>query len=292
MTARAREYAATVARRERVSAHLVRLVLADLEGPDAFVSTGIPDEWVGLVVPGQFQSRYYTVRSWDGSSLVLDVVVHEEGLVTEWAGSSGRDCTGERVTIGEPKGSFAMPASASWLMLVGDLTAMPAMARILRETDVPTRVWAEVPDDLTGYLPEGADVTWLTPPAEGQSAVASVVETIDWPEGDGYFWMAGESSQMRAIRKHLMREVRLPSTAYDVMGYWRGRRHAPAPGRRPRAHLEGGQGRRPVRRGDLGGVRRGSGGCDPMTEPVTDTDATTAAASCRSWADRTPASPR
>ena len=60
-----------------------------------------------------------------------------------------------------------MPASASWLMLVGDLTAMPAMARILRETDVPTRVWAEVPDDLTGYLPEGTDVTWLTPPGEG-----------------------------------------------------------------------------------------------------------------------------
>jgi hypothetical protein len=34
--------------------------------------------------------------------------------------------------------------------------------------------------------------------------------------------MAGESGQMRAIRKHLMRDVRLPSTAYDVMGYWRG----------------------------------------------------------------------
>ncbi len=34
--------------------------------------------------------------------------------------------------------------------------------------------------------------------------------------------MAGESAQMRAIRKHLMRERRLPSTAYDVMGYWRG----------------------------------------------------------------------
>ena len=99
MTARAREYAATVARRERVSAHLVRLELTDLDGPDGFASTGIPDEWVGLVVPGQFQSRYYTVRSWDGVELVLDVVVHEEGLVTEWAGV-GRDCTGERVTIG------------------------------------------------------------------------------------------------------------------------------------------------------------------------------------------------
>ena len=228
---KAREYAATVARRERLSPHLVRLVLADLDGPDGFASTGIPDEWIGLVVPGQFQSRYYTVRSWDGQSLVVDIVVHDEGLVTEWAWSSmGRDCTGERVTLAEPKGSFAMPSSATWLMLVGDLTAMPAMARILESTFVPTRVWAEVSDDLPGYLPGAAEVTWLTPPAPGESALASVVETIDWPEGEGYFWMAGESSQMRAIRKHLMREVRLPSTAYDVMGYWRGGAH-----RQPRA---------------------------------------------------------
>ena len=27
---------------------------------------------------------------------------------------------------------------------------------------------------------------------------------------------------MRAIRKHLMREVKLSSDHYDVMGYWRG----------------------------------------------------------------------
>ncbi|MEO6511101.1 MAG: siderophore-interacting protein [Nocardioides sp.] len=224
MTARAREYAATVLRREPLSPHLVRLALGDLTGPDDFASTGIPDEWVGLVVPGQFQSRYYTVGSWDGSELVLDVVVHEDGLVTEWA---SRDCVGEVVTIQEAKGSFAMPDDAAWLLLVGDLTAMPAMARILStveldKLDRPVEVWAEVPDDLTGYLPEGTDITWLQPPAEGESALAGVVEGIDWPAGEGYFWMAGESGQMRAIRKHLMREVRLPSTAYDVMGYWRG----------------------------------------------------------------------
>ena len=220
---KAREYAATVARREQVSPHLVRLVLRDLDGPDEFTSTGVPDEWVGLVVPGQFQSRYYTVRSWDGTELVLDVVVHDEGLVTEWVWSpTGRDCTGERVTLTEPKGSFTMSEQASWLLLVGDLTAMPAMARILTEVSVPARVWAEVPDDLPGYLPDHADVTWLAPPGPGESALAAVVETIDWPEGEGYFWMAGESGQMRAIRKHLMRDVRLPSTAYDVMGYWRG----------------------------------------------------------------------
>ena len=227
MSTRAQQYDAQVLRREQISAHLVRLTLGG-PGLAAFESTGIPDEWVGLVVPGQFQSRYYTVRSWADGELVLDVVVHEVGLVTEWA---ARDVVGETVTITEAKGSFAMPADARWLLLVGDLTAMPAMARIASEVDVPTRIWAEVPDDLSSYLT--GDVTWLAPPGEGQSALAEVVESIDWPAGEGYFWMAGESAQMRAIRKHLMRDRRLPSTAYDVMGYWstsRGRRMASSGG--------------------------------------------------------------
>lgn len=218
MSTRTQQYAAEVLRHEQLSDHLVRLILGG-DGLAEFTSTGIPDEWVGLVVPGQFQSRYYTVRSWSGGELVLDVVVHEVGLVTEWA---ARDVVGETVTITEPKGSFAMPDDAAWLLLVGDLTAMPAMARIAETVEVPTRIWAEVPDLLTGYLPEGREVTWLDPPGPGESGLAAVVESIEWPEGEGYFWMAGESAQMRAIRKHLMRVRKLPSTAYDVMGYWRG----------------------------------------------------------------------
>ena len=168
------------------------------------------------------------MRSHDGGELTLDVVVHDVGLVTEWA---MRDCIGDTVTITEPKSSFAPPPGAGWLLLVGDLTAMPAMARILEtRPDLPAYVFAEVPDDLAGYLPDHAEVTWLTPPSAGQSALAEVVEGIDWPEGEGYFWMAGESAQMRAVRKHLMRVVGLPTSHYDVMGYWRA-----TTGRQPRA---------------------------------------------------------
>ncbi len=217
MSTRARQYDAQVLRRTSVSDHLVRLVLGG-PGLAGFESSGIPDEWVGLVVPGQFQSRYYTVRSWEDGEMTLDVVIHDEGLVTEWA---MRDCVGDTVTVTEPKGSFAMPAGSGWLIVVGDLTAMPAMARITSTAEVPTQVWAEVPDDLGDYLSPDVKVEWLDLPDDGGSRLASVVEQIDWPEGDGYFWMAGESAQMRAIRKHLMRERRLPSTAYDVMGYWR-----------------------------------------------------------------------
>jgi NADPH-dependent ferric siderophore reductase len=218
VSTRAEQYTAQVLRREQLSPHLVRLTLGG-PGLAGFTSTGVPDEWVGLVVPGQFQSRYYTVVSFTSGELVLDVVVHDVGLVTEWA---ARDVVGETVTILEPKGSFAMPAGAGWLMLVGDLTAVPAMARIAATIDVPTRIWAEVPEVPPGYFPEGADITWLEQPGDGQSGLAEVVDGLAWPEGEGYFWMAGESAQMRAIRKHLMRELKLPSTAYDVMGYWRG----------------------------------------------------------------------
>jgi NADPH-dependent ferric siderophore reductase len=225
VSTRASQFSARVESRDELSPHLVRLTLAV---DRAFASTGICDEWVGLVVPGQFQSRYYTVRSYDAGRLVLDVVLHEVGLVTEWVVRD--DCVGSTVTVSEPKGSYAPPEGAQWQLLVGDLTGLPAIARIAETSGLPTRIWAEVPDLLPSYLPSTAEVTWLDSPGNGSSRLAEVVESIDWPAGDGYFWMAGESAQMRAIRKHLMRERKLPATAYDVMGYWRA-----STGRQPRA---------------------------------------------------------
>ena len=221
MSTRARQFQAEVLRREQLSSQFVRLVLG---GPGLvdFASTGIPDEWVALTIPGQFQTRYYTVRSWQGGELALDIVVHEHGLVTEWAST---DCVGEVVTVSEPKGSFSMPADAAWLLLVGDLTALPAIARIMETVSVPVTAWVETPDEpIRGYVAGQVDgqVSWTTPPAGVETATSEIVTAIDWPSGSGYFWMAGESAQMRAIRKHLMRERQLPTSAYDVMGYWRG----------------------------------------------------------------------
>ncbi len=225
MSTRAARYTATVMSREQLSEHLVRLVLGG-EGLAGFTSTGIPDEWVGLVVPGQFQSRYYTVRSWQEGRLTLDVMVHDVGLVTEWV---ARDCVGDEVVVTEPKGAFAMPPQARWLMLVGDLTALPAIARISEwhlahpANDRTLTVHAEVPDDLSDYLPAEVlpSTTWLAPPSSAASDLADVVRGLRFPEGEGYFWMGGESAQMRAIRTHLMRERGLPGSAYHVMGYWR-----------------------------------------------------------------------
>jgi NADPH-dependent ferric siderophore reductase len=212
---------AQVVRREQLSPQLVRLVVGgDQLGLDQ--STGVPDEWVGLVVPGQFQTRFYTVRSWVEGEVTLDVVVHDAGLVTDWATG---DCVGDDVVLTDPKGSFRPPPETRWLRLVTDLTGLPATARTCAwaaalPEPLPVRVWAEG-ERQDGYLPEGTDVTWLEPPAAGDSRLAAAVEDLDWPEEPGYFWMAGESAQMRAIRKHLSRDLALPSSAYNVTGYWR-----------------------------------------------------------------------
>ena len=161
-------YDATVVAREVITEHLVRLVL---EVPPGLASTGVPDEWLALTVPGQFQTRYYTVRSLTEGRLTLDVVIHEEGLVTSWAQT---DCVGDVVGLGDPKGSFALPPDAGWVVLAGDMTALPAMARILETVDLPVTVHAEVSDGAMPDYLRGDDVHWHDV-APGESRLAEIV---------------------------------------------------------------------------------------------------------------------
>ncbi|MET1060247.1 MAG: siderophore-interacting protein [Nocardioides sp.] len=210
-------FEALVRARTVLGEHLVRLVL---DVPAGLGSTGVPDEWVALTVPGQFQTRYYTVRSLVDGLLTIDVVVHDHGLVTEWAQT---DCIGDVVGLSAPKGSFVLPDDAGWVVLAGDLTGLPAMARIAESLGpVPVQIHAEVPD---GPMPDyvAAPVTWHDA-ASGTSDLAATVRAIDWPEGPGYFWMAGESAQMREIRRHARHDLGWDTRHYDVMGYWSGSR--------------------------------------------------------------------
>lgn len=211
MSTRPDTFETPVLRREELSDHLIRLVVARPEGWD---STGIPDEWVALTVPGQFQTRYYTVRALSDDEIVLDVVVHDSGLVTEWAAG---DVVGDVVGVSVPKGSFELPDDAAWVVLVGDLTALPAIARITETVSLPVQAWVESADGpVVGYC-DG--VEWL-PGSPESSQLAAFVAELDWPSGTGYFWMAGESAQMRDIRRFVRRELGWDTKHHDLMGYW------------------------------------------------------------------------
>ena len=92
--------------------------------------------------------------SWDGRELVLDVVVHDLGLVTEWAAG---DCVGGTVTISEPRG-LVRDAGRRGVAAAGRRPDwMPAMARITATTitgggPVTARIWVETPDEPIGYV--------------------------------------------------------------------------------------------------------------------------------------------
>ena len=84
---------------------------------------------------------------------MLDVVVHEQGLVTEWAQT---DCVGDvRRRLRAPGLLRRSPPTPRWVVLVGDLTALPAIARISEALDASPvrRACVESPDGpLAGYL--------------------------------------------------------------------------------------------------------------------------------------------
>jgi NADPH-dependent ferric siderophore reductase len=159
------------------------------------------EAWFALPEEDRGSMRTYTLRDVLGEGedtrFVVDIVVHEDGV----AGPGGRwgltARPGDRISVmaprrGMPYGGieFAPPA-ASHLLLVGDETALPAIASILSDLgpDAQGRVFLEVPqpedfDDLVA--PVGIELCWL---ARGHSdpgtrLVPAIRSHFGLPPGD------------------------------------------------------------------------------------------------------------
>ncbi len=214
-----------------------------------FRTTGLPDEWIRLFFPraGEMhlplpsrgrggwewggehdpEGRYYTVRSWDDSrgELVVDIVVHGFGVATRWVQTARR---GDRLVLSSARGSFQPPTDCGWYVLVGDITALPAIGRIIGDLPAGASAYAvvEIPADADRQLLDtSADLTvdWVANAGFGErsSLLEERVRDLHLPAGAGYVWMAGEAGAARAIRRHLRHERGLTDDRHDEMGYWR-----------------------------------------------------------------------
>ncbi|OLT51891.1 phage tail protein [Corynebacterium sp. CNJ-954] len=177
-------------------------------------------------------SRAYTVRRWNAESGELDVdfVRHGVGVGTTWA---YRARVGDRIHFFGPSLSRSLPdlgQDADWLLIVGDDTAVPAIARLLEDLpgDARAQVFIEVTEDSHRQelreLPQ-VTVTWLThgtsAGAAAHSPLLDAVRTTDWWDGRPFAWIAGEQSTVRDLRRHLVEECEVPKTDIDFTGYWR-----------------------------------------------------------------------
>ncbi|HEX7096848.1 MAG TPA: siderophore-interacting protein, partial [Acidimicrobiales bacterium] len=178
----------------------------------------------GLAMPRdrRLLSRAYTVRRWEpeAGELDIDVVKHGIGVGTSWA---YRTEPGARVHFYGPSTSRALPDDADWLLVAGDETALPAIARLLDELpdDARAQVFVEVADDehrLDLRALPNVEVTWLVrggAPAGTTTLLVNAVKSSDWWDGRPYAWLAGERTAVRDLRRHL-----LPSRWSSVRVSW------------------------------------------------------------------------
>ncbi|MCW2840471.1 MAG: NADPH-dependent ferric siderophore reductase [Aeromicrobium sp.] len=241
-------YAATVLGRRTLSAHLVTVTLG---GMTDYPSTGVPDEYVRVLIPPagaelalpqiddnwaitypegatEPDFRVYTIsdhRVVDGETQIdLDIALHDEGVGSDWA----RGCRpGDQVGLIEPHGLYAAPAGIAWQLLVADITGVPALARILRglEPEQKAVVHVVVTDERDEIpLPSAADVdlTWevVAKDTDICEALSEAVTTRELPDADRYVWLAGEARSSRAVRRHLRRELKWPQSDFYTCGYW------------------------------------------------------------------------
>lgn len=225
-------------RSEKLTPHLRRIVLSGDELDD-WETSGVPDEAVLLVIPGptgavdvpgpdndnNFDScRWYTVRAFDTerAELTIDVVGHDIGLATRW---TRRAHVGDAIAVSSVRHWYNLPADARWQLLVGDITAVPAIARMLdQRPEVPTLVRIELSDprdEVPMATAENVSVEWIH--NSGPSRLEELTRSADLPSGPGYTFAAGEAAATRGVRRYLRHELGLPSDRYSVVGYWRDR---------------------------------------------------------------------
>ena len=237
-----------VERVERLTPHMVRIVLGG-DGLDGFVMPQWTDAYVNVQFPppGALYSvpfdddevralpreqrpaaRRYTVRHWDADHrlLTLDFVAHgDTGIAGPWALAAR---PGDLLQLRGPSGSYCPDPTARWHLMIGDESAVPAIAASLVRvpSGAPVHVLAEVDgpaDELPLWSPGALEVTWLHRDADpgAEDLLLRALHELEIPAGRVHAFVHGEAVATRALRRYLLGEWKIPREALSVSPYWR-----------------------------------------------------------------------
>jgi len=236
----------TVLRSERIARHLLRITLG---GPEL---KGFPLHSDGSHIklffrrPGQTAltlptlgprgpqwpelalrplARTYTVSAYDAErqELCVDFVLHDHpGPASAWAEAAQ---VGDELGVAGPGGPNPLLRPAETYLLCGDLTALPAIAALLRMMPRTTvgHVLLEVPspeDMLPLESPPGVSVRWLFRTPETDSPLEREVRRLQFSTR-GFAFLAGEGGAVVAIRDYLLNERGFARKQLYATPYWR-----------------------------------------------------------------------
>ncbi len=172
--------------------------------------------------------RDYTPRRFDPQQceLVVEFVIHGDGPASTWAAQA---TPGQWIGVGGPRGSILTPDDYDTYLLVGDETALPAIARHLEEMrpGACALVLIEVADCREErHLPTAANaaISWLhrhRMAAGTPTLLEQTLQSLVLPRGDTYAWLAGEIETVRRLRRYLTEEKGLSRDQVRAAAYWR-----------------------------------------------------------------------
>lgn len=166
--------------------------------------------------------RDYTPRRIDlgTGELDIDFVLHGDGPASTWAEQAK---PGQHLHIAGPRGSMIVPDIFDSYLLVGDETAIPAIARRLEELPTGRKVLAviEIADEHEQQALDSAadvEVIWVV---RGRDDLLGAVRELQVPQGSLYAWVATETKLSRQVRRVLLDEHKLNDEFVKAVGYWR-----------------------------------------------------------------------
>ncbi|HLY33860.1 MAG TPA: siderophore-interacting protein [Jatrophihabitantaceae bacterium] len=171
---------------------------------------------------GRRVKRRYTIRHWRpaANELDLDVLLHGSGPGSAWGASAA---PGDELEFQGPRGKLELVA-ADWHLLLGDESALPAIATICAALPAhePAIAVVEVGDGDDEVPFDAASLRWMhrgAVAAGGAELLASAVGALDLPAGSGHGYLMGETRAMVALRAVL--EGRgIAHESIFVKGYW------------------------------------------------------------------------
>jgi NADPH-dependent ferric siderophore reductase len=170
------------------------------------------------------EMRDYTPRRYDLEKLELDIdfVLHGDRPASTWAEQAR---PGQFLHIGGPRGSMIVPDIFDSYLLIGDETALPAIARRLESLAANRKalVVIEVENGAEQQVLESAaqvNVIWVLREG-GKDNLLTTVRQLQVPKGNLYAWVATETKVSRQIRRVLLDEHGLNEQFVKAVGYWR-----------------------------------------------------------------------
>ncbi|WP_442112491.1 siderophore-interacting protein [Pseudomonas sp. NUPR-001] len=166
--------------------------------------------------------REYTPRRIDlaAGELDIDFVLHGDGPASTWAAQAA---VGQVLNIAGPRSSMVVPDIFDSYVLIGDETAIPAIARRLEELPGSRKVLAVIEiEDAQEQQPLHSqaqlEVIWVQ---RHQQHLLNVVKGLTLPEGRLYAWVALEKALTRATKRLLIDEKGLKEEQIKAAAYWR-----------------------------------------------------------------------